>query len=113
MPVESWMKPEDTAAFAAQAMTQIDSVLSRLPETDRMAFWASIRKCYNTPYNDPKPRVLSVPDVMEASATTAHSATSITDLPVTDIAAAERPQFDMTMGAILGRSPLWLEAHPP
>ena len=58
MPVESWMNPEDTAALAAEATTLIDTVLARLPEADRAAFWASIRKCYNTPYNDPKPRKL-------------------------------------------------------
>ncbi|WP_246733428.1 hypothetical protein [Methylobacterium sp. BTF04] len=58
MPVESWMTPEDTAALAAQATSLIDATLSRLPNSERDAFWASVRKCYNTPYNDPKPRAL-------------------------------------------------------
>lgn len=58
MPVESWIDPEETAAFAAAAMTQIDAVLERLTALERDAFWSSVRKCYNTPYNDPQPRRL-------------------------------------------------------
>jgi len=58
MPVESWMMPDDVPGLAAQAMDRIDAVLARLGEAERVAFWASVRKCYNTPYNDPKPRAL-------------------------------------------------------
>jgi len=58
MPVESWITPDDTEVFAAQATDRIDATLSRLDEAERAAFWASVRKCYNTPYNDPKPRKL-------------------------------------------------------
>lgn len=58
MPVESWLAPEETAACAAEATALIDATLSRLPAQERDAFWASVRKCYNTPYNDPKPRAL-------------------------------------------------------
>jgi hypothetical protein len=58
LPVESWMMPDDVPGFAAQATDRIDAVLARLGEEERGAFWASVRKCYNTPYNDPKPRPL-------------------------------------------------------
>ena len=58
MPADTWIAPDDVAALAADAMARIDETLSRLAETDRDAFWASVRKCYNTPYNDPKPRAL-------------------------------------------------------
>ncbi|WP_019906634.1 hypothetical protein [Methylobacterium sp. 77] len=112
MPVESWIKPEDTPALAAHATSLIDSVLSRLPEADRMAFWASIRKCYNTPYNDPTPRALPVRDGMEASATKPHTAASIADLAPTGIALAEPPQVEMAVGAILAGAMLAPDAHP-
>ncbi|HEX8416656.1 MAG TPA: hypothetical protein VF641_03545 [Methylobacterium sp.] len=56
MPVESWIDPDETAALAAAAMSQIDAVLDRLTALERDAFWSSVRKCYNTPYNDPQPR---------------------------------------------------------
>lgn len=108
MPVESWMNPEDTAALAAEATTLIDTVLARLPEADRAAFWASIRKCYNTPYNDPKPRALPVRDVMEANATAPHMAASIADLS----AIAEPPRVEMAMGAIFAGPTFAPEAHP-
>ena len=58
MPVESCLSPDDTPVFAAHATAHIDATLDRLGETERAAFWASVRKCYNTPYNDPKPRAL-------------------------------------------------------
>ena len=58
MPPDSWIAPDDVAACAADAIARIDGTLSRLTEADRDAFWASVRKCYNTPYNDPKPRAL-------------------------------------------------------
>ncbi|MCJ2130202.1 hypothetical protein [Methylobacterium sp. E-045] len=112
MPVESWMNPEETAALAADATTLIDSVLARLPEADRAAFWSSIRKCYNTPYNDPKPRALPVRDVMEATATAPHVAASIADLSTVGVAIAEPPQVEVAMGAILGGSTFGPEAHP-
>lgn len=58
MPVESWIAPDDVPALAAEAKVQIEAALGRLDEAERASFWASIRKCYNTPYNDPKPRKL-------------------------------------------------------
>ncbi|WP_027171054.1 hypothetical protein [Methylobacterium sp. 10] len=112
MPVESWMNPEETAALAADATTVIDSVLARLPESDRAAFWASIRKCYNTPYNDPKPRALPVRDVMEATVTTSHVPASIADPSTVGVAIAEPPQVEVAMGAILAGATFGPEAHP-
>ena len=59
MNVESWITVEETPALAAEAMAVIDARLARLTDAERGAFWASIRKAYNTPYNDPvkKPAV--------------------------------------------------------
>ncbi|KAB1073391.1 hypothetical protein [Methylobacterium planeticum] len=56
MPVESWITPEEIPALAAAAAAAIDVALSGLGEAQREAFWHSVRKCYNTPYNDPPPR---------------------------------------------------------
>ncbi|GJE46978.1 hypothetical protein [Methylobacterium soli] len=56
MPVESWITPEEAPALAAAAIAEIDAALSTLSEAQREAFWTSVRKCYNTPYNDPPPR---------------------------------------------------------
>ncbi|MGU3360310.1 hypothetical protein ACLBWX_08255 [Methylobacterium sp. M6A4_1b] len=67
MPSECWIAPDDVPALAAEATALIDAALSRLPEADRAAFWASVRKCYNTPYNDPKPRALPRLQVSEAT----------------------------------------------
>lgn len=53
MNVESWITVEETPALAAEAMAVIDARLARLTDAERGAFWASIRKAYNTPYNDP------------------------------------------------------------
>ncbi|WP_132255882.1 hypothetical protein [Methylobacterium segetis] len=56
MPLESWITPDETDALAAAARAQIDAALTGHPSTDREAYWASVRKAYNTPYNDPAPR---------------------------------------------------------
>ncbi|MEA1831433.1 hypothetical protein U8607_04990 [Methylobacterium durans] len=56
MPLESCITPDETAALAAAARAQIDAALTGHPSTDREAYWASVRKAYNTPYNDPPPR---------------------------------------------------------
>ena len=53
MNVESWISVEETPALAEAAMAAIDARLARFTEAERLAFWASIRKAYNTPYNDP------------------------------------------------------------
>ena len=53
MNVESWITVEETPALAQAAMEAINGRLARLSDAERSAFWASIRKAYNTPYNDP------------------------------------------------------------
>ncbi|MCJ2008509.1 hypothetical protein [Methylobacterium sp. J-092] len=60
MPVESWTKPEETPALAATATAMIDAALvgSGLA---RDAYWAAVRKGYNTPYNDPQPKPAPAP----------------------------------------------------
>lgn len=55
MKCESRITPEETPAFAAAAAALIDDRLSRLGESARTAYWDSVRKAYNTPYNDPAP----------------------------------------------------------
>ena len=52
MPVESWTKPEETPALAATATAMIDAALVG-SGLSRDAYWAAVRKGYNTPYNDP------------------------------------------------------------
>lgn len=53
MAVESWITPEETPALAAEATALIDLRLAHVSEQARAAFWTSIRKAYNTPYNTP------------------------------------------------------------
>lgn len=96
MPVESWMTPEDTAALAAQAMSLIDASLSRLSDQERDAFWASVRKCYNTPYNDPKPRALPRLQTAEPAAIKPPVITT----PVIERSPMPMPQVEMAMAAI-------------
>lgn len=62
MAVESWITPEETPALAAEATALIDTRLAPLGERERLAFWASIEKCYNRPYNH------AVPDAVIAEA---------------------------------------------
>lgn len=83
MPVESWTRPEDIPTLAAEAMVQIDAVLTRLDAAGRDAFWASIAKCYNTPYNDPKPRRLARLDGLAAPD---HGLVAGDERPVADLA---------------------------
>ncbi|MGU3538745.1 hypothetical protein [Methylobacterium sp. A54F] len=62
MTVESWIAPEETAALAAAAAAMIDANLGAGPDgIGRDAFWAAVRKGYNTPYNDPPPRSRPAP----------------------------------------------------
>ncbi|GJE28651.1 hypothetical protein [Methylobacterium organophilum] len=56
MTVESWITPEETPSLAQEATEVINTRLARFTDAERAAFWASIRKAYNTPYNDPAPR---------------------------------------------------------
>lgn len=59
MNVESWITVEETPALAQAAKEAIEARLARFSAAERDAFWASIVKAYNTPYNDPvkKPAV--------------------------------------------------------
>ena len=59
MPVESWLRPEEVSDLAARATAMIDAALTGSGLT-REAYWAAVRKGYNTPYNDP-PRRQAVP----------------------------------------------------
>jgi len=95
MPVESWIVTDDVPGLAAQATDRIDAVLARLGEAERTAFWASVRKCYNTPYNDPKPRALPTLQTLNAEArpvpplqATAGSAGSERSIPMAAIPVA-------------------------
>jgi hypothetical protein len=97
MNVESWITVEETPALAAQATALIDARLARLTDAERDAFWASIRKAYNTPYNDPaKP---AQPKPVEPAPGAAPTAVEIhlpeidpaIDLPAAALAAAARP----------------------
>jgi len=53
MNVESWITVEETPALAQAAREAIEARLARFSAGERDAFWASIVKAYNTPYNDP------------------------------------------------------------
>lgn len=55
MSIESWMKPEEVADLAAHASAVIDAALVGT-DLSREAYWAAVRKGYNTPYNDPPRR---------------------------------------------------------
>ncbi len=90
MVVESRITPEDTPALAAAATAMIDAHLARFSETERAAFWASIRKAYNTPYNPPeKPaKIVQVTPVT-------------VDLSIVDVAPS----------AVIAQSPLVAEMH--
>lgn len=69
MPIDSWTKPEDAPALAAHATAMIDAALVGTALA-REAYWAAVRKGYNTPYNDP-PRDRAAPLPPNAVATPA------------------------------------------
>lgn len=73
MAVESWISPEETPALAEAATAMIEDRLSRFSRPERDAYWASIRKCYNTPYNPP------------ASKRAAKAAVPPIEIPVSDL----------------------------
>lgn len=60
MPVESWIKPDEAPDMAATAAAMIDAALTG-SGLSREAYWAAVRKGYNTPYNDPPPRETAEP----------------------------------------------------
>lgn len=107
MPVESCLMPEETPALAVQATALIDAAMSRLTPEARAAFWASVRKCYNTPYNDPKPRALPGRPAAELQAT---PETVRIERAQPDMSQREAGRISMPMAAISGASP-FVDAH--
>jgi hypothetical protein len=68
MPIESWTAQEDTPDLAAHATAMIDAALVGT-DLSRDAYWAAVRKGYNTPYNDPprrraEPAVVAMPELV-------------------------------------------------
>ncbi|RZK88077.1 MAG: hypothetical protein EOO66_18760 [Methylobacterium sp.] len=103
MPAESWIAPDDVPALAVEATALIDATLRRLPEADRVAFWASVRKCYNTPYNDPKPRALPrvrMPEFSESSESS--EATGPASTESATLSALAAPALASVMAALPG-----------
>lgn len=88
MPVESWIKPEEAPEMAASATAMIDAALTG-SGLAREAFWAAVRKGYNTPYNDPQPRAADE-IVVEPAVTIAVSEPA---LPVAAMAAANAAEI--------------------
>ncbi|GBU17374.1 MULTISPECIES: hypothetical protein [Methylobacterium] len=86
MPLDSSIQPEDTSALAAAASQMIDAVLDARGAIGREAFWATIRKAYNTPYNDPPPKARPAP-APEAPAPQPMPAEIAAVLPLPELAA--------------------------
>ncbi len=55
MVIESSLNPDEVADLAAHASAMIDAALVGT-DLARDAYWAAVRKGYNTPYNDPPRR---------------------------------------------------------
>ncbi|MCE4223029.1 hypothetical protein HCU64_04635 [Methylobacterium sp. C25] len=81
MAVESWITPEETPALAEAAKAVIECRLSRISAAEREAYWASIRKAYNTPYNPPVSKRAQAAQVSVIEISTA-------ELPSVDVQAA-------------------------
>ncbi|MDQ0447485.1 hypothetical protein [Methylobacterium aerolatum] len=60
------MKPDEVPDLAAHATAMVDAALVGT-DLSRDAFWAAVRKGYNTPYNDP-PRKTAAPSAVPANA---------------------------------------------
>ncbi len=88
MPVESWIKPDEAPEMAASATAMIDAALTGSGLACD-AYWAAVRKGYNTPYNDPQPRAASG-IVVEPVVTIAVSEPA---LPVAAMAAANAAEI--------------------
>ncbi|GJD47317.1 hypothetical protein OPKNFCMD_0023 [Methylobacterium crusticola] len=48
--------PDPLRGLAAAGEAALNAALSRLPATEREAYWASVRRCYNAPYNEAAPK---------------------------------------------------------
>lgn len=91
MSIESFMKPEEVADLAAHATAMIDAALVGT-DLSRDAYWAAVRKGYNTPYNDPPrrratPAAVVVADIApvpveEAAPVVVSPAAAVTELRV-------------------------------
>jgi hypothetical protein len=93
MPVESWIKPDEAPEMAASATAMIDAALTG-SGLAREAYWAAVRKGYNTPYNDPQPRACARAEVVEVVVEPAVTiAVSEPTLPVAAMAAANAAEI--------------------
>lgn len=94
MTVESWIKPDEAPEMAASATAMIDAALvgSGLA---RDAYWAAVRKGYNTPYNDPQPRARGVVEVSAEGAAEPAVTIAVSEptLPVAAMAAANAAEI--------------------
>ncbi|MEH3147972.1 MAG: hypothetical protein PGN34_22130 [Methylobacterium frigidaeris] len=43
---------EQQRGYEAAGEAALNAALSRFPPAEREAYWASVRRCYNAPYND-------------------------------------------------------------
>jgi hypothetical protein len=89
MAVESWITPEETPALAEAATAMIEDRLSRFSKPERDAYWASIRKCYNTPYNPP------------ASKRSAKPVALVDEIPVIEIPVSDLPDVALVAAAMV------------
>lgn len=87
MAIESWITPEETPALAEAATAVIEERLDRFGPAARAAYWASVRKCYNTPYNPPVPKAVAV----------AAARRSEVVIPLIDAAPIEAPVLDLPL----------------
>ncbi|RVU15324.1 hypothetical protein [Methylobacterium oryzihabitans] len=57
---------EQQRGYEAAGEAALNAALSRLPPAEREAYWASVRRCYNAPYNDavPKAARAAAPDAL-------------------------------------------------
>lgn len=51
------LDPANLQGLEAAGEAALNAALSRLSPTERDAYWASVRRCYNAPYNDAAPKV--------------------------------------------------------
>jgi hypothetical protein len=51
------LDPADLQGLEAAGEAALNAALSRLSPAERDAYWASVRRCYNAPYNDAAPKV--------------------------------------------------------
>jgi hypothetical protein len=94
MAVESWITPEETPALAEAAKAVIDDRLNRFSQQEREAYWASIRKAYNTPYNPPVSR----------------RAAKAAQVAVIEISTSDMPSIEVQAAALASTLPADIQA---